>query len=52
MPASTESFPHKATKTLSLPGKRATAKPTSPDEHAGHAPGDLQMQAVPEKSPK
>jgi hypothetical protein len=52
MPASTERAPHKPTTTLSLPGKRAAAKPAAPAEHAGHDAGDLQKQVTPEKSPE
>jgi hypothetical protein len=52
MPASTKRPPQKPTKTLSLPGKRAAAKPAPSAEHASHHPGELQKQVTPGKSPK
>jgi hypothetical protein len=42
MPVSTERSPHKPTKTLSLPGKRAAAGPAPPADHAGQSQGDAQ----------
>ncbi|MDI1252492.1 hypothetical protein [Thermomonas sp.] len=52
MPPSTELSPDKLKKTLSLPGKRATAKPVPPAEHAGYDSGDSHKQVAPEKSLK
>jgi hypothetical protein len=52
MPPSTGRSPDKPKKTLSLPGKRATAKPVPPAEHAGYDPGDSHKQVTPGKTLK